>query len=117
MPTVPLKATPPANAPRELYIQRAFGMLANTAPFDATGHPAMSIPCGMSEGLPVGLMLIGNHYDESQSTGPRQLSKKPVTGRRCEAGHRNSALILTAKKSLPSSSESPRLGGPLSRGV
>jgi amidase len=67
MPTVPLKATPlpPPDAPRELYIQRAFEMLSNTAPFDATGHPAMSIPCGMSDGLPVGLMLIGRHYDES----------------------------------------------------
>jgi amidase len=67
MPTVPLKATPlpPADAPRELYIQRAFEMLANTAPFDATGHPAMSIPCGMSDGLPTGLMMIGRHYGES----------------------------------------------------
>jgi amidase len=67
MPTVPLKATPlpPADAPRELIIQRAFEILANTAPFDATGHPAMSIPCGMSEGLPIGLMLIGKHYDET----------------------------------------------------
>ena len=67
MPTVPLKATPlpPADAPRELYIQRAFEMLANTAPFDATGHPAMSIPCGMSDGLPIGLMMIGRHYGES----------------------------------------------------
>jgi amidase len=67
MPTLPLKATPlpPADAPRELYIQRAFEMIGNTAPFDATGHPAMSIPCGMGDGLPVGLMLIGKHYDES----------------------------------------------------
>jgi amidase len=67
MPTVPLKATPlpPRDAPRELYIQRAFEMLPNTAPFDATGHPAMSIPCGMSDGLPIGLMLIARHYDES----------------------------------------------------
>jgi amidase len=67
MPTVPLKATPlpPPDAPRELYIQRAFEMLPNTAPFDATGHPAMSIPCGMSDGLPIGLMLIARHYDES----------------------------------------------------
>src|SRR5437867_6736767 len=36
MPTLPMKATPlpPADAPRELYIQRAFEMLGNTAPFD-----------------------------------------------------------------------------------
>jgi amidase len=66
MPTLPMKATPlpPADAPRELYIQRAFEMVANTAPFDASGHPAMSLPCGMSDGLPIGLMLIGKWYDE-----------------------------------------------------
>jgi amidase len=67
MPTLPVKATPlpPADAPRSLYLQRAFEMIPNTAPFDATGHPAMSLPCGMSDGLPVGLMLIGKHFDES----------------------------------------------------
>jgi amidase len=66
MPTLPVKATPlpPPDAPRELYIQRAFEMVPNTAPFDATGHPAMTIPCGMSDGLPIGLMLIGKHFDE-----------------------------------------------------
>jgi amidase len=66
MPTLPVKATPipPPDAPRELYIQRAFEMVTNTAPFDATGHPAMTIPCGMSDGLPIGLMLIGKYYDE-----------------------------------------------------
>jgi len=67
MPTLPMKATPlpPADAPRELYVQRAFEMIANTAPFDATGHPAMSLPCGLVDGLPVGLMLIGRHYEET----------------------------------------------------
>jgi amidase len=67
MPTLPMKATPlpPPDAPRELYIQRAFEMVANTAPFDATGHPAMTVPCGMIEGLPVGLMLTAKHFDES----------------------------------------------------
>lgn len=29
-----------------------------------TGHPAMNVPCAMSEGLPVGMMLIGRHCDE-----------------------------------------------------
>ena len=35
-----------------------------TLPYNMTGHPAMSIPCGKSDGLPVGLMLIGKQYDE-----------------------------------------------------
>ena len=67
MPTLPMKSTPipPADAPLPLYIQRAFEMVGNTAPFDVTGHPAMSLPCGMSNGLPIGLMLVGKDYDES----------------------------------------------------
>ncbi|MBK8765891.1 MAG: amidase [Burkholderiaceae bacterium] len=67
MPTVPIKAQPipPAGAPLSLVIQRAFEMVANTAPFDVTGHPAMSIPCGLSEGLPVGMMLIAKFWQES----------------------------------------------------
>jgi amidase len=67
MPTLPLKATrlPGPDAPLAEVLQRAFEMLGNTAPFDVTGHPAMSIPCGMSEGLPAGMMLIGKHCDEA----------------------------------------------------
>ena len=30
-----------------------------------SGHPALTIPCGMNNGLPVGLMLIGRHFDEA----------------------------------------------------
>jgi amidase len=66
MPTTPIKATPlpPADAPRELYVDRALNMISNTAPFDISHHPAMAIPCGMSDGLPVSMMLIGKHFDE-----------------------------------------------------
>jgi amidase len=61
MPTLPLKATkiPPATISREEYVARALEMVPNTCPFDVTGHPAISVPCGMSEGLPVGMMLVG----------------------------------------------------------
>ncbi len=67
MPTVPLKATklPTAEDPPENTFARAFEMLANTAPFDVTGHPAMALPCAMSDGLPVSLMLVAKHYDEA----------------------------------------------------
>jgi amidase len=66
MPTTPMKATPlPApGASREETIGRAFEMITNTAPFDITHHPAMSLPCGLVDGLPVGLMLVGRHFDE-----------------------------------------------------
>lgn len=66
-PTLPLKATPlpPAGASLTDYVSRAFEMIGTTSQFDVTGHPAMSIPCGMSDGLPIGLMLVGKDYDES----------------------------------------------------
>ena len=35
------------------------------APFDVTGHPAMNVPCAMSDGLPVGMMLVARHGDEA----------------------------------------------------
>ena len=67
MPTTPMKATklPEPNASREDYVARALEMISNTAPFDITHHPAMSLPCGMVDGLPVGLMLVGKHFDET----------------------------------------------------
>lgn len=67
MPTLPMKATPlpPQNAPLALWCQRGFEMLGNTAPFDVSGHPAMNVPCAMSHGLPVGMMLVGKRFDES----------------------------------------------------
>jgi amidase len=67
MPTLPMKATklPPPDASITENCQRAFEMLPNTCPFDVTGHPAMSIPCGMSDGLPAGLMLIARDWNEA----------------------------------------------------
>lgn len=66
LPTLPMKAQeiPPPDAPLELFVQRAFEMVGNTCPFNASGFPAMNVPCGMSEGLPIGLMLVANNYDE-----------------------------------------------------
>jgi amidase len=67
MPTLPLKATriPPADASREEYTARALEMISNTAPFDVTGHPAMNVPCAVSAGLPLGIMLVGRRGAEA----------------------------------------------------
>jgi amidase len=66
MPTLPLVATPlpEANAPVAQILQRGFEMLANTAQFDCSHHPAMSLPCGLVDGLPVGMMLVAKAFDE-----------------------------------------------------
>jgi len=67
MPTLPLTATelPPADASRADYLARALEMIANTAPFDVTGHPATSVPTALVNGLPAGLMIIGKHFDDA----------------------------------------------------
>lgn len=67
MPTTPMKATPfpEAAAPPEVMVNLANGQNANTMAYNNTHHPAMSIPCALSEGLPVGMMLVGRHFEEA----------------------------------------------------
>lgn len=52
-------------------LKRTVGITSNTAPFDASGHPALSIPVGFSPAiedpsvlLPVGLQIVGRKFDE-----------------------------------------------------
>ncbi|MBY5494233.1 amidase [Rhizobium leguminosarum] len=66
MPTTPMiapKLEPAATLSR--YMEIALNMMPNTATFDATGHPALTIPCGFVDGMPVGMMLVGRHHDEA----------------------------------------------------
>ena len=46
--------------PLQMYLADIYTISANLA-----GIPAMSIPCGFAEGLPVGLQLMGKHFDEA----------------------------------------------------
>jgi amidase len=61
MPTAVMKAhpIPPADASREEILGMTLDMLGNTAPFDGTNHPSMSVPVCLSDGLPVGMMITG----------------------------------------------------------
>src|ERR671921_567705 len=68
LPTVPMKATPipEPGAAREEVVQRSLEMIHNTCPFDVVGYPSMTVPCGLSEGLPVGAMLVGGSWHEAK---------------------------------------------------
>ena len=67
MPTLPIVASklPAADAPVTEIVARALEMIGNTAAYDVTGNPALSLPCGTVDGLPVGLMLVARDHGES----------------------------------------------------
>jgi amidase len=66
LPTTPMKAMPIPAQGGDLagYFATTLGMTANLTPFNVTGHPAMSVPCGTSAGLPVGMQIVGKHWGE-----------------------------------------------------
>ena len=67
LPTVPGTAdTLPADSPQDAApLERAHGKAVNTAPMDITGHPAISVPAGLVDGLPAGMMIVGKRFDDA----------------------------------------------------
>jgi aspartyl-tRNA(Asn)/glutamyl-tRNA(Gln) amidotransferase subunit A len=47
-----------------MYLQDIYTIAVNLA-----GLPGMSIPAGFASGLPVGLQIIGNYFDEARMLG------------------------------------------------
>jgi aspartyl-tRNA(Asn)/glutamyl-tRNA(Gln) amidotransferase subunit A len=60
-PTPAFKIGEKVDDPLTMYLTDIFTLSANLA-----GIPGMSIPCGFSKnGLPIGLQLLGNHFNEA----------------------------------------------------
>ena len=55
---------PAQNAPLPVYLEQCWRNITNTCQFNLTGHPGISVPCGLSDGKPVGLQFVGKHWDE-----------------------------------------------------
>ncbi len=56
-----------------------------TYPFNMTGQPALSVPCGFcSDGLPIGLQLVGAKFDDARvlQAGYAYQREAPLTDRR-----------------------------------
>ncbi|HAQ24088.1 MAG TPA: Asp-tRNA(Asn)/Glu-tRNA(Gln) amidotransferase GatCAB subunit A [Acidimicrobiaceae bacterium] len=70
--------TPTVPAPAQLHDQEYFdfsgieepvisSFVRTTAPFNLTGQPALSVPCGMTaDGLPIGLQIAGRPFADDQ---------------------------------------------------
>jgi amidase len=82
MPTLPIVAStiPSADASREEQLARSLEMIANTAPLDVSGHPATSVPAGLCDGLPVGMMIVGRHFADSMCLRVAQAYEDAVGG-------------------------------------
>lgn len=45
-------------------VSRSLQPAVNTVPFNMTGHPAITVPCGTVDQNPVGIMFVADHFDE-----------------------------------------------------
>jgi aspartyl-tRNA(Asn)/glutamyl-tRNA(Gln) amidotransferase subunit A len=58
-PTTAFKIGEKTNDPLEMYLSDIYTVATNPA-----GVPALAVPCGFSNNMPVGMQLIGKHLDE-----------------------------------------------------
>ena len=59
--SVAFKLGDKSDDPVAMYLNDIYTIAANLA-----GIPAMSLPCGFHQGLPVGMQLMGNFFDEGR---------------------------------------------------
>ena len=60
-PTVAFKIGERSQDPLTMYLSDIF-----TVPVNLAGLPALSVPCGFADGLPVGLQIIGRQFSENE---------------------------------------------------
>ena len=69
------------NDPIAMYLSDVYTVSTNLA-----GLPAMSIPMGFKEGMPIGLQIIGNHFDEKDILKLSHLFQKETDWHNKEPG-------------------------------
>ena len=72
-PTVAFPIGAKLDDPLAMYLNDVY-----TIPASVAGLPSVSVPCGLSEGLPVGLQIIGNFWGEGRILGVADAFEKAV---------------------------------------
>jgi len=82
LPTLPVVAfdIPTGATSIEEVMAVSSGLMPNTCPFDVTGHPATSVPAGLHDGLPVGLMIVSSHLADATCLRVAQAYEAAVGG-------------------------------------
>lgn len=70
-PTPAFKLKEKVENPLTMYLSDVF-----TVSINLTGLPALSVPCGKVNGLPVGMQLIGKHFEENKILQIGQIFEK-----------------------------------------
>ncbi len=89
LPTLPIVASviPADDAGPAESVARSTEMIVNTAPFDVSGHPAISVlaglvrvPGGPGSGLPAGLMIVGRRLGDAMCLRVARAYERAVGG-------------------------------------
>ena len=65
-PASPIQTASDISSKEDAWAAAVAGRSVFTNPFNVTGHPALSVPCGISnESLPIGLQIIGRPFQEA----------------------------------------------------
>jgi aspartyl-tRNA(Asn)/glutamyl-tRNA(Gln) amidotransferase subunit A len=73
-PTPPFKIGEKTADPLAMYLSDIYTITLNLA-----GVPGLVLPCGLStDGLPIGVQLIGRHFDEARLLGVGQQLERAI---------------------------------------
>ena len=76
-PTVAWNLGEKMNDPLKMYLSDTY-----TIPASLAGLPGLSVPCGFSDGLPVGLQILGNYMEDELVLSVGEVYEKATNWRK-----------------------------------
>ena len=76
-PTVAWNLGEKMNDPLKMYLSGTY-----TIPASLAGLPGLSVPCGFSDGLPVGLQILGNYMEDELVLSVGEVYEKATNWRK-----------------------------------